>query len=264
MTLFQALLIGFVYYFANSAWNASLALYTLYKPMVCGLIVGLILGDLKTGIEMGLKVQLIFMGFMSTGGSMPSDSTIAGLVGTALAITLKPTLGDAALDAGLALAVAVGTLGTFLFIGRMTWNTLFIQKAIDAAKEGNLKGLFLWHVIIPQTVLAFATIVPVTIFLSALGDPAVVGWLNKMIGVGLRPLQVIGSLLPTVGIAMTLLAIGKKNTLPFFIIGFALSQYFKIDIIGITILGVMVAYLVYFAFDKGNTSQPEPDTSADF
>lgn len=264
MTFFQAFLIGFIYYFASSAWTASLALYTLFRPMVAGLLAGVVLGDIQTGVEMGLKIQLIFMGFMSTGGSMPSDSTIAGLVGTALAIVLKPTLGDAAFDAGLALSVAVGTLGTFLFIGRMTWNTLFIQKAIEAAKAGDTKGLFLWHVIIPQVVLAFASIVPVTLFLSALGDAAVVEWLNSLISLGLRPLQVIGSLLPTVGIAMTLLAIGKKNTLPFFIIGFALSQYFNVDIIGITLLGVMVAYLVYFAFDKGNQTPNPAESTPDF
>jgi mannose/fructose/N-acetylgalactosamine-specific phosphotransferase system component IIC len=264
MTFFQALLIGFVYYFTNSAWTASLALYTLFRPLVAGTIVGLILGDLQTGVEVGLKIQLIFMGFMSTGGSMPSDSTIAGLVGTSLAIILRPTLGDAALDAGLALSVAVGTLGTFLFIGRMTWNTLFIQKAKEAAEAGDLKGLFTWHVIVPQVVLAVASIVPVTLFLSALGDANVVEWLNSLIRLGLRPLQVIGSLLPTVGIALTLMAIGKKNSLPFFIIGFALSQYFNLDIIGITIFGVMIAYLVYFAFDKGNQSSNPAESTPDF
>ncbi len=264
MSILQAILIGFVYYFANSAWNASLGLYTFYRPMVLGLIVGAILGDVETGLTMGLSIQLIFMGFMSTGGSMPSDSTLAGLVGTAMAITLKPELGDAALDAGLTIAVALGALGTFVFIGRMTWNSLFIQKATEAAKNGELKKLFFWHVVVPQSVLAVITIVPVTLFCLALGNSAVIDSLISVISVAIGPLSVIGSLLPTVGIAMTLMAIGKKNTIPFFIVGFMLSQYLGMDIIGISVIGIIVAYLIYFAFDSNKNQPSVANSDSDF
>ena len=46
MTLVQAILISIVYYFANSPWpSGGLGNYaTLYRPMVSGLIVGIILG----------------------------------------------------------------------------------------------------------------------------------------------------------------------------------------------------------------------------
>ena len=264
MSIIQALLIGFVYYFTNSAWNASLALYTLYKPMLLGVIVGAILGDVQTGITVGLSIQLIFMGFLSTGGSMPSDPTLSGLLGTAMAIVLKPELGDAAMDAGLALSVAMGSLGTFAFIGRMTWNSTFVGPASKAAKEGDLKGLFMWNVAVPQIVLAVVTMVPVTLFCMALGNSAVVETLTKYIGMAIGPLSVIGSLLPTVGIAMTLMAIGKKHTLPFFIVGFMLSQYLGLDIISISIFGVIVAFLIYFAFDTKNTNTNNQEAESDF
>ena len=47
MTFVQAILISIVYYFANSPWpSGGLGNYaTLYRPMVSGLIVGIILGD---------------------------------------------------------------------------------------------------------------------------------------------------------------------------------------------------------------------------
>lgn len=252
MTVFQAVLIGFVYYFANSAWNASMGLYTLYRPLLGGLIVGVIMGDIETGLAMGLRIQFIFMGFMSTGGSMPSDSTLAGLLGTALAIMLRPTLGDGALDAALSMAAAIGVLGTFVFIGRMTWNTIFIQKAVDAAHRGDLKALFRWHVTIPQLVLATVTIIPITVFLLTVGNENILNQINQAIQFALIPLSVIGKLLPTLGLAITLNAIGKRNTIPFFFIGFVLSQYLKLDIIAITILGVSVAFLVYFGFNPFN------------
>ena len=250
MSFIQALIIGCIYYFANSAFNASMGLYTIYRPLIGGFLVGIVMGDIKTGIEMGLKTQMIFMGFMATGGSIPSDSTLAGLVGTALAIMLKPTLGDGALDAALALAVALGMLGTFIFVGRMTWNTIFVEKASQSVKKGDIGGLFRWHVVVPQLVLAAVCIIPVTLFLLAMGDDSVLGILNNVIGVAMKPLSVVGSLLPTVGIAITLHSIGKKNTIPFFFIGFVLSEYLKLDIIGISVLGLAAAFLVYFAFDK--------------
>ena len=129
MELYQAALIGLLYYFGNSSFNISLGLYTTSRPLVLGLLVGIIMGDVRTGLEMGIKIQLIYMGFMSTGGSQPSDPVIAGLAGTAFAIVFYPAQGAAALDAGLAVAVAAGAIGNLIRIGRMTWNTIFVQPA---------------------------------------------------------------------------------------------------------------------------------------
>ena len=248
MELYQAILIGLIYYFGNSAFNFSLGLYTTSRPLFLGLLVGIIMGDIETGIEMGIKIQLIYMGFMSTGGSQPSDPVIAGLAGTAFAIVFKPVQGAAALDAGLAIAVAAGAMGNLIRIGRMTWNTIFVQAAKKSIAAGDLKGMFLWHVAIPQAIIFAVTAIPLTLFLLSLGDTGVVNFFNQIVTYTSKPLMVIGALLPTVGIAITLMAIGKKNTIPFFFVGFVLSQYLKLDILAITVLAVMIAYLIYFGF----------------
>lgn len=263
MELYQAILIGLVYYFGNSSFNASLGLYTTSRPLVLGLIVGLIMGDLGTGIEMGIKIQLIYMGFMSTGGSQPSDPVIAGLAGTAFAIVFYPTQGAAALDAGLAVAVAAGAIGNLIRIGRMTWNTIFVQPAKKAIAAGDMKGMFLWHIIVPQSIVFLVTAVPLTLFLMSLGDSTVVNFFNQIVTLTSKPLTVIGALLPTVGIAITLMAIGKKHTIPFFFVGFVLSQYLKLDIIAITVLAIMTAYLIYFGFNT-DSKKPVVTSTKDF
>lgn len=246
MTLFQAILIGGLYYYANSAWIASQSLYTLQRPLVAGPIVGLIMGDIKTGLEMGLLIQFIYMGYMNTGGSQPSDPALAGMVGTALAILLKPQMGEGALEAALTLSVALGIIGVFRNVGRMTLNSFFIRGASAAASKGDTNGLYRWHIIYPQLLMFAMTFVPVVIFLMTVGDDSIIASISRLLQPMIGPLQVVAALLPTVGIAITLNAIGTKKTLPFFFLGFVLSQYLKIDIIGITILGVIMAYLIGF------------------
>lgn len=260
MQFYQAALIGLVYYFANSSFLFSLGLYTTSRPLVLGLIVGMILGDAKTGIEMGIKIQLIYMGYISAGGSTPSDPVIAGLIGTAFAITFQPTLGSSALDAGLAIAVAFGAIGNLVRTGRMTLNTIFVQPAKKAIRKGDLKGLVFWQVVVPQSIVFIVTAIPLTLVLMSLGNSSLINLIYRLVSWTSKPLMVIGMLLPTVGIATTLFAISKKTTVPFFILGFILAQYLKFDIIAISVVGIIIGYLIYFGFGDSKLNKEKTGT----
>lgn len=50
-------------------------------------------------------------------------------------------------------------------------------------------------------------------------------------------------LLPALGFAVTMTVIGKKNLLPYFLVGFLIMAYSGIGTIGIAILGVCIALL---------------------
>lgn len=61
----QAILIGLI-----AAWGSlDYAFGTLYtfRPIVLGPLVGLVLGDVKTGVEIGASLELLFMGAISVG-----------------------------------------------------------------------------------------------------------------------------------------------------------------------------------------------------
>jgi PTS system mannose-specific IIC component len=62
-------------------------------------------------------------------------------------------------------------------------------------------------------------------------------------GTPLHVLQVIGGLLPALGIAMNLRSINRPNTMLFFILGFVMSIYMGLDVIVIAVLGAIIAYL---------------------
>ena len=240
ISFMQALLCGILYYLAQSTWLMGLGFMILQRPLISGFVVGIILGDVSKGIEVGVKIQLIFMGFISAGGSIPSDMALSGTVGTALAIGQNLTV-----DAALALAVPIGILGTLLWTGRMTWNSFFTTKTEKAGRAGNLRGVFLWNVIVPQSIIAAIGITVVTAFL--VGSNAATDLLAKiMIPEVLNIFNVIAQLLPCLGLALNLRAIAKKETWPFFFLGFLLMGYLDVTIIFVTGVAIIIGYCMTF------------------
>jgi mannose/fructose/N-acetylgalactosamine-specific phosphotransferase system component IIC len=59
-------------------------------------------------------------------------------------------------------------------------------------------------------------------------------------------LKVTGGLIPALGIGMLLSYIWKKDSAPYFIIGFVLSAYLKLDVMSIAILGGCIAAVYVF------------------
>lgn len=142
MSVFQAFLCGVVYFLAIGNLP-FVGLWSLQRPLVCGLITGIILGDPLTGAMTGASINLVYLGFISAGGSMPADMALAGILGTAFAIT-------GGLDAKTALSVAVpiGLLGTIVWYGRMplvqslfTWQ-IIISKMVNTIKFGEPMSSF--------------------------------------------------------------------------------------------------------------------------
>ena len=48
------------------------------RPLVTGLLVGLVLGDVKNGIIIGAQLELIWMGIAGIGASTPPDVVTGG------------------------------------------------------------------------------------------------------------------------------------------------------------------------------------------
>ena len=69
MTLAQSIIIGIVYALVNFSFLASYTTY--YRPIVCGTIVGAILGDVTTGAVLGAQINL--MTATSTDGDAITD-----------------------------------------------------------------------------------------------------------------------------------------------------------------------------------------------
>jgi len=236
MTLAQSIIIGIVYALVNFSFLASYTTY--YRPIVCGTIVGAILGDVTTGAVLGAQINLIYIGYMSVGGSSPGDPCLAGVVGVAMCIANHLDM-----EVGLAMAVPVGLLGGFMYVFRMTTNAFFVHMAEKMINEGKEDSLILPTVILPFCWHFILYFIPTTILLyvgaNALGNLG-----DVLNGPVLRAVSVVGGMLPALGIGINLNAIFKGNARVFLFVGFALAVYLNLNTMAITILGLAAA-IVY-------------------
>ena len=239
ISFIQALLIGIVYYLGNigTPWLSLLgSISVVYKPLVAGTIVGIILGDPVQGCIYGAAINLPYVAFISAGGTAPADPGLAGTVGTAWAMASGVTP-----EAATTIALPLGLLGTMVWVAHMTIDVTFVHMADQAADDANLDRICFLHVVPPQIVMFLLCVVPATAA-TFYGANAVQGLIEMLTGKPLQVLQVIGGLLPALGIAMNLRSISRPGTLLFYVTGLVLVEYLGLPVIAIAVLGGAVAY----------------------
>ncbi|HET9878425.1 MAG TPA: PTS sugar transporter subunit IIC [Candidatus Limnocylindria bacterium] len=262
VSLFQAILIGIGYYLSNSPWlMGNGGFFGFYRPLVAGFIVGIILGDPVKGAQIGAAINILYLGFISAGGSIPADPSVAGWVGTALAI-------GGGLDAAsaIALGVAVGTLGTFIFFTRMSVDATFAHWADARAEDADIGGVARMNWLPPQIFLFIISFIPATIAVY-LGAPVVenaISWLNTNAPWVLSGLQIAGGLLPAIGIAMNMRFIFRGTVWPYFFIGYimAVASAGGLNIVMIGLVGVALAF-IHVSLLGGGAGPTARQTTAD-
>jgi mannose/fructose/N-acetylgalactosamine-specific phosphotransferase system component IIC len=218
----RAALVGVGYYLSNSPWLfGNGGFFGLYRPLVAGFFVGLIFGDPVKGAEIGASINLLYIGFISAGGSIPADPSVAGWVGTALAMA-------GGLDAATAitLGVAVGLLGTIIFFTRMSVDAVFAHWADARAEEGDITGVSRANWLWPQIFLFIISFFPATIAVYA-GAGAVsdaIQWLSANAPWVLRGFEIAGGLLPAIGIALNMRFIFRGSAIPFYFVGYVFAM----------------------------------------
>lgn len=248
ISLFQAFLMGVVYYLGiiGTPWTTVLGSASLFqKPLVAGTLVGLILGHPAEGVIIGAAIQLPYIAFISAGGTIPSDPGLAGVLGTAFAI-----VGNVDPATAITIAIPFGLLGTVVWVLHMTIDVAFVHMADKAAEQGDLKKVCFLHVVPPQIVAFAISVIPVMLgaYFGADYMARLVAMLSNDV---LHVLQVIGGVLPALGVAMNLRSISRPNSMAFYMIGFILSVYLGLDTIVIAVLGFIIAWF-YTQLQKEN------------
>jgi mannose/fructose/N-acetylgalactosamine-specific phosphotransferase system component IIC len=241
--LLQAALVGIGYYLSNSPWLAGNGgFFGLYRPLVAGLIVGIIFGDPVKGAQIGAAINLLYIGFISAGGSIPADPSVAGWVGTALALA-----GGLDAQSAISLGLAVGLLGTIIFFTRMSVDAVFAHWADARAEVGDIGGVARMNWLPPQVFLFIITFFPATIavYLGAGVVSDAITWLNTNAPWVLRGFQIAGGLLPAIGIAMNMRFIFRGTVIPYFFIGYLISvaSAGAVNIVAVAIIGAALAVL---------------------
>lgn len=246
MTVIQAILCGVLYWLAVG--NLPFAgLWSVQRPLVCGLIVGCILGDPVTGAVTGGAINLVYLGFISAGGSMPADMALAGILGTAYAI-----VGGIDAQTALALAVPIGILGTIVWYLRMTLDSIFVHIADGYIAKGEYGKIWIANVLLPQLFALAITAIPCALA-AYFGASYITGLVNVLSGPILTVFQVIGGLMPALGIAITLQYIFKGEAMVFLFLGFVLAVYSGLGLLPLGVIALIVA-IVYVQLSSASAT----------
>jgi len=249
--LLRAALVGLGYYLSNSPWLLGIGgFFGLYRPLVAGFIVGIIYGDPVQGAQIGAAINILYLGFISAGGSIPADPSVAGWVGTALAMA-----GGLSSEAAIALGVAVGLLGTIVFFTRMSVDAVFAHWADDRAEAGDADGVARMNWLPPQIFLFIISFFPAAAAVY-FGSGVVADAINNLQANApwvLKGFEIAGGLLPALGLALNMRFIFRGTVWPYFFIGYILAAVGggAVNIVTIGIVGIALAFLhIAFVGDR--------------
>lgn len=209
------------------------------RPIIAGTLVGLILGDVKTGLVIGGTLQLVYLGVQGIGAAIPVNSTTATTVTVALTIATGVPM-----ETAIALAVPVSVMGQLGRMAAWTINAPIMHIADKFAENAEYKKMKMLQ-ILGSLVFYVTEFVPVFLsiyiggeFVTRLNEnmpPLVSDWLSNATG-----------MLPALGFGMLLALMYKPKFLPFFAIGFVMSAVFGGSLISIALLGTAMALIIFF------------------
>lgn len=137
----------------------------------------------------------------------------------------------------------VGMLGVQMDVLYKICNSFIAQKSQKYANEKQFGKMYAILYLCPVMVAVFMAF-PTAVALTA-GAPLVQAILDVLPSWVTGGLSVAGKLLPGLGIAMLLHYMPAKKYFNYILIGFVLSAYMGVPILGIAFLGVALAYKFY-------------------
>ena len=219
--------------------------YTLGRPLVAGLVVGLILGNVPMGIMLGAAVQVVYIALVTPGGTVSADVRAISYIGIPLAMLYAA--GMESQNFAVTMAATVGTLGTVLFYGTATMNLIWQHWGMKQVDEGKLDSLYLVDWVFPWISHFVCSFIP-TFVICLMGSNMVqvIKDYLPMDGLAMKTLFTVGSLLPSVGVAILLKQVISKpvDFLTFFF-GFTLCAFMHLNLIGCAIVGGFFAIMNY-------------------
>lgn len=230
--LWQIIILGLLGGIAQ--WDETNMKIGFRNTAITGLIVGLILGDVKTGLLVGGTLQLMTLGIGSYGGATIPDYATATIIAGALAISTGQGV-DFAIGIGVPAALLLVQLDV---LARMS-NVFFQHRAEKYADERKYNKVELMNVLGLSTWM-ISRFVPVFICLY-FGEGLVQTLLSSSPAWLIGGLKAAGGVLPALGIALLLKYLPIKAYAPYLIVGFVLAAFFNLPMLGVALLGFAVA-----------------------
>lgn len=233
-----AIFMGCYYWFCRLRLGYTLS-SALLQPVTIAVFVGLITGEMAQSMMIGAGLQLVYLGVTSTpGGNVPSDPALAGCIAIPLGVAAGMNT-----ETAIALAIPFGVLGVFVDQLRRTTNAFWVHMADSYAEKADTKGIMRAAFLYPS-IAGFIIRFPI-VFIIDYSGVSVAQKLIEILPTWLsHSFEIMGGILPALGFAITLTVIGKKNLIPFFLIGFFAVMYLNLGTMAVAIFATCAALLM--------------------
>ena len=231
--ILEGLAVGFVM-FLGTLSDTGLGDPMLRRPLVISSLVGLLLGDVQTGVKIGASLEVIFLGITQVGGTLPSDSMTGAAFGTAFAM-----LTNQGAEIALTLALPISMLAVFInqiiLFSRGTLLDTF-TKYIDNGEYNKFERLHMTSTIGTAVIYGLIGFIGIVV-----GTDAIEALVSSIPTFMMNSLNIAGQLLPAFGLALLLNMLWDKKLGIFLILGFILNAYLNLPLIAIAGIGSVFA-----------------------
>jgi len=203
-------------------------------PIITGIIAGLCVGDLATGLAVGSVMLINSLGFYTYGGATIPDF----ITGTIFGTVVGSKAGN--IDAGIVVAQGIALLMSQMdILGRAT-TTVFQHLAEGALAKNSIAKMEL-YTILGTLPWILSRAIPVVLGMILIDNVVVLTNFATSVNWIANGLKVVGKILPAVGFALLLSYMDLKKYWPFFIIGFVLYAYAGMGTIALALVGLAAA-----------------------
>lgn len=261
MFILQVLLISLIAIFASpfAPWGGYTLKYILQRPFIGGLVIGLIFGDVKTGVIIGSAMQLVYIGYFQVGGIGAFDMGIISWSCVALAMLSKLEI-----PAAIALATALAAL--FQSMDVMIRNLICVASGSlmkQGCEQGDEKKIFVGYWVIPVAMYTLMRGVGtfVMLYFGAAPLEALVANIPAWLTSGL---SAVGMFLPAIGIAALLVFLADDIwALVVFAVGFSAFVFLNLNSLSIIFFAVLLAYLFFKVINNEKGAGDDGDNVKD-
>ena len=208
------------------------------RPIIMGTLVGLVLGDLTTGIIVGGTLELVFLGAVPIGASNPPDMVSGAVIGTAFTIVSKAEI-------GMAVTLAVPIASLVLLFDNFQMSVLLPAMSHIAdkyAEAGDPNGVDrVTRIASIGNKVLLSLIVGISFYV---GVPMIETLLEIIPEWVTRGFDVAAGIIPALGFALLAKMIVSKELVAYLLLGFLITAYLGVPTFGVALAGLVVALIV--------------------
>lgn len=231
--------------------------WQVYQPIISCTLVGAAVGNLSAGIILGATLQMITIGWINIGASVAPDIALPSVISALL------VCGPAALSIkhGIALAIPIAVIGQLLNVWIRKSIVRLVHDADKAAQAGEISRMGRIH-LLSLGIQGLRVLIP-TILVMMVPPQLIHQWMQQVPTIITNGIAVSIGMVAAVGFANLINMMVSKTLWIWFIVGFLIAIFTKIDIFILAAFGIVIAFSFIWIQNKHHGSSDSSSNGND-